>query len=676
MRNEETLSSTISMFQRSTDVICSSQADVVKVDSPRRTPSDWRFVQAQKGSPQPPTAQGMGNLGIADMQHNINIVSPRKRLIDSLGITDNTIRSSRTDATPESTDSQEDSPDGRFPASFPDNDGPRTRPGNDIKPRVRTLGRSQTSPTRSLSTMMRSSRVTYSRQRSFLNDLIDGNGDERRSMGKKSDFDPNSEVLGLPSSWVPSESDDISHTKKAVRSIHELRQSGDNARFREVVDSIFEDIEDQHNSISGRCCSIVDLCNKLFDTKFAHRFSEQGFDERLVNCITINSNIVWVSLAFSTLQILTVGGQASRVFIESLWVKIVDQTPLLLDVEDDLLVLAREPSRGLSKTAQVAVRGLRSRLLPVITAPSPRLSPQFLALECMKATLSSLRETGHTVRFAPTPLLETLLNLLLINTPADPSHEDDLYVSRQIFSILENYSIVTGPFDDHQYHCLQRLSRLHGLFTLDMRDQTRSTLLSYVRVILNLTNKEPTLCDDFSIPEIVSGLVRIVIGEFSHVSTQFVPSEIDALHAVILALGTLINLAEETEKARAMLVRSYDSVAPLQQLLEHFCDSANSMDQAHSVPEVHGNVVAGYLSILLLIICLDTDARLFIKQSLNGEGLAVVFSTAEKFLQYHREVEKDTGNAEAYETESKPTERLEHIINRARLLEEVSDELL
>jgi hypothetical protein len=111
----------------------------------------------------------------------------------------------------------------------------------------------------------------------------------------------------------------------------------------------------------------------------------------------------------------------------------------------------------------------------------------------------------------------------------------------------------------------------------------RPTLMSYVRVILNLTNKEPAVCESFALPELVYGLVEIVIRECSDVSKHPAPNENDALNAVILALGTLINLAETTEKARAMLVQSNNfAISPLQQLLKQFSGSARSLDHVRT----------------------------------------------------------------------------------------------
>lgn len=53
------------------------------------------------------------------------------------------------------------------------------------------------------------------------------------------------------------------------------------------------------------------------------------------------------------------------------------------------------------------------------------------------------------------------------------------------------------------------------------------------------------------------------------------------------------------------------------------------------------NIAIGYLSILLVILCLDEQACSIIQQSLDGNGLVQVLSTVTEFLQYHRTVETD-----------------------------------
>ncbi|KAL4868470.1 wings apart-like protein regulation of heterochromatin-domain-containing protein [Aspergillus spectabilis] len=596
--------------------------------------------------------------------------STRKRLIDSLGIA---VGESRKALNPES----DDAPASAHP--FPGDilDQTASSPTHGLSPRrlseskMRHVERSQrilASPIPRV--MLRSPGVTYSRQRSFLNESIGLTDHEPNRMENAHSFETGRDVLA---SRLVSEDDDNSDSKP-VRSIHELRQAGDNARFREVVDSIFEDMEDTCNSTSERCRSLAELCGKLLDFEFAYRFSEQGFDERLVNCFSNSFDVVSASLALSAYKLILNGGHASRVFSESLWARILDLPSSLLDTEDDLLTLARESYLGLSKAAQASIRAVRSHLHLAMDSSWPCLSPRLLALACTQSSLLVLRERGHAIRPISPAFLDKLVDLMVVNTPKDldgPLSGDRFQFLDLVFSILENSSVISESFDSDHCRCFRRLSQLYRLLSLDHQGHNRQIRLAYIRVILNLTNKELTLCDSFAIPELLSGLVRIVTRESCEISKCSHDNENSALTAVILALGTLINLAEKTELSRAILLHSNGRTGPfLHQLLEQFSCSVNSMDQAHSVPEVHENVVAGYLSILLLTVCLDEQALLQVKDSLKGGGLDLVLSTAEKFLQYHKEVEKDTRTLEAWEQEdSRLTARLEHIINQVRWLE-------
>ncbi|KAL6235423.1 wings apart-like protein regulation of heterochromatin-domain-containing protein [Aspergillus navahoensis] len=639
-------------------------------DDNQPSPSYWHSASRHKHTFQPRghehKSEGDDDLSTSQKDDPTHT---RKRLIDSLGTTgkDDAVIIPIPDDAPESTRfSRVDVADGAESASsYPGSTRTSVRSG------TRDPGRFQESFTAPVPPLFRSSGVTYSRQRSFLNDSLSLTDSEPHGIGSSYQHITKNEPHSAHASRIPPEEDDTNDTRP-VRSIHELRQAGDNARFREVVDSLFEDIEDARTSSSGRCCGLAELCAKLLDPEFVYRFSEQGFDERLVNCTPNGLDIVSASLALSAYKLIINGGHASRVFSEAIWTKILELSPRLLEMEDDLNALAREPLIGLSRTAQASVRGIRSQLLPAIGASSSCLSPQLLAVECTKSSLVVLRQSGHSIRPIPAAFMNRLVDLMMAkasgNMNSPPSTSQTLLL-QTLFSILENYSLISGAFDREHCLCFQRLSQLHSLLFLDHHDRTRQISVSYIRVILNLTNKEPTLCVSFASRELVSGLAKIIAREYCNVSRDSTEHGGRALNEVILALGTLINLSEKTEQSRTILVHSDGCAIPFfHQLLEQFSSSVIAMDQAHSVPEVHRNVVAGYLSILLLTVCHDKRARLLVKDSLDGDTLGLILSTAEKFLQYHREVEKDTHLFETWEQGgSKLTKRMEHIISLVRL---------
>ncbi|CBF77838.1 WAPL family protein [Aspergillus nidulans FGSC A4] len=551
-------------------------------DDNQSSSSYWRSVPRQKHKSEPIGREHEGDNAQSVSQKD-DPTCTRKRLVDSLGTTgnDGAVIIPISDAVPKSAHSSQVNVSNEAELVS-------TRPGStreSVKIVTRDPGRLQnlTGPKPPIS---RSSRFTYSRQRSFLNDPLSLTDSEPLGIGSSYYFDTEKELRSAHVSRIPPAEDDT-HDMKPVRSIHELRQAGDNARFREVVDSLFEDIEDAHTTSSGRCRGLAELCAKLLDSEFVYRFSEQGFDERLVNCTPKSLDIVSASLVLSAYKLIIIGGHASCIFSEAVWAKILELLPQFLDMDADLNTLAREPSIGLSRTAQASVRGIRSHLLPVIGAPSPYLSPQLLAVDCTESSLKVLRQSSHTICSIPASLLNRLVDFLIAKASANMNGHtlaNETHFLLALFSILENYSVISEPFDRDHRLCFQRLSQLHGLLFLDHYDRSRQVSMSYVRVILNLTNREPTLCASFASQELVSGLAKIVVGNFSNVSNRSLVQEGDSLNEVILALGTLINLSEKTEQARAILVHADGSAVPIfHQLLEQFSSSINAMDQVRNM---------------------------------------------------------------------------------------------
>lgn len=90
--------------------------------------------------------------------------------------------------------------------------------------------------------------------------------------------------------------------------------------------------------------------------------------------------------------------------------------------------------------------------------------------------------------------------------------------------------------------------------------------------------------------------------------------------------------------------------------------------QAHSVLEVHHNVAVGYLAVLLQALCLHTGARMRIKESLHPNGLTIIMSTVNEFLQYHQKIEQELHSAQANEA-SGFLVRLQDLINEIQRID-------
>lgn len=97
--------------------------------------------------------------------------------------------------------------------------------------------------------------------------------------------------------------------------------------------------------------------------------------------------------------------------------------------------------------------------------------------------------------------------------------------------------------------------------------------------------------------------------------------------------------------------------------------SLTQIAQAHSVLEVHHNVAVGYLAVLLLAICLHTDVRAQVKRSMRSDGLSVVMSTVEEFLQYHRKIELELYPLQANGGPSGFIVRLQSLVSQIQRVE-------
>ena len=84
---------------------------------------------------------------------------------------------------------------------------------------------------------------------------------------------------------------------------------------------------------------------------------------------------------------------------------------------------------------------------------------------------------------------------------------------------------------------------------------------------------------------------------------------------------------------------------------------------------MHHNVVVGYLAVLLLALCLNTDARLQVQKSLHPEGLITLVSIVNEFSQYHRKVEEEPIPFAARDEACSFHVRLQDLVSRIQRME-------
>ncbi|KAJ5414471.1 hypothetical protein N7509_001098 [Penicillium cosmopolitanum] len=557
-----------------------------------------------------------------------NTTPGRRRLVDALGTRERSIDRTSSNGF---TDSQLSSP---------------VASQSPIRPRdtgAESLSNSQREllapePTTAPSPHFLGGKVTYARQRSFLDDL-NLSGDISAGIEGDDLFSPKGLTEALPRARLY-EIEDATNDDGAVRSIHELRQAGGNARYRSAIESIFEDIEDAQISVSGRCGALAQICGKLLDPKQARQFAECGFDKRIVDCLSRDLDLVSATLAFSAFGLSSAGRSLPYIIATAAWPKLLETAPILLSVQKDVSVVACARENNLSKVTQGIVQDIAPKIQSKLFADvdDSEFSPRLLALFCLRVTISAFQEKGESPSGLSTGLLRQLVDILL----SECSHGSKQPIGKgrsQVLVLglvlLETHTTSSSLLQDEYCDALKSLPALHSLLQVpgDSDEVGQELQNLYIRVILNVTNSSADLCDHYATSPMIEALAEISEG-------------ISSLDTVILTLGALINLTEQSEKSRAMFLNTSresaaESESILDQLVHLFLEHVESTAQADSVPEVHHNVAVGYLAVLLLSLCLDRGVRLQVKEILQPKDLSVVMSTVDEFMQYHQKIEQE-----------------------------------
>lgn len=425
-------------------------------------------------------------------------------------------------------------------------------------------------------------RVTYARQRSFRtqNDMdssMTGTNGVKSASASQEDpflFDLNTPLLPSKPATTPTDLDESNDTGPGtVRSLHELRRAGGNARYQAVIESIFEDLEDKSASTSRKRSGLIQLCSKLIDPDFARRFVSNSLEKRLSRCTENESDMICRYLSICIYALLLTLASISPAVLSTCHAQILNAAPFLITERRDISELSKLRTTNMSKAGQTSLRNLSAELRDSKIWPetSPaNLSPQNMTLRALELAVRKVREAGDQSSTIPSSLLAQVVELLLQYSLGGGALEDDLLVLEMTFSILESYTVGLPCLDGEQEKILKRLARLGSLLA-QLGERTdalsRQIQILQIRLILNITNNNPSLCDDFATPDLVGALARLVLVNFGAVAEDLASGSGDKkeslLDTVILALGTLINLGECSGASRRLFLQMKSGEAVL-----------------------------------------------------------------------------------------------------------------
>lgn len=363
-----------------------------------------------------------------------------------------------------------------------------------------------------------------------------------------------------------------------LRSIHELREAGGNVRLLTEIEILVDDIEDRSSSLSSRRGRLLELGQRLEEAPVQQLFTEHAFGMRLLTCLANDGDPILKTLFAAAILKLVSGFQSLQTVKQLGGPPLVELLVSLLELDEDMISIAKNRDLNMSKAVQSDLRkywnGVRNSNAWRAGTPSS-MTPHVLALQCLEYMVRLGRELGQADQILERQAVMQVVRLLdcSVSSCPSPSHESPSTEFRLVVSILESCTIAVDA-DSERYlwadATLEPIANLLPSMFSRFRSIPEALTALTLRLYLNITNNNPQACAIFSKPNILRPIFEIVISHFELVSCERASKNLK-LDSLILALGTLINLAEwNTEVPRFMMELQYQDLAFLQRFFDLF----------------------------------------------------------------------------------------------------------
>lgn len=422
-------------------------------------------------------------------------------------------------------------------------------------------------------------RATYSSQRSYLangasNETDDASmldlplADDRlpvatATAGKRQKTEAPTLIAGVLEDPKRAELDALQNN--SMRTIHELRESGENVRHVTDTEALFDEIDGQGVVSMGlKRERLLELLRRLQDPAYCRLVLDQGFDTRLLAQSTSQdgSAITDALLAMAVLHLVaTPSGAQSTSQIYGICA--ADLLASSLSRDQDLISVARDRRSNISRKGQTDLEGFLESLShsSIWRGATPaKLSSRLIGLQGLDYLVRKRREAGCKTEILPPRTIQRLVELLPSAPATSVKHPnaDLLLETRLVVSILESCTISGVTHDDEQWteYTLEPILAVFPWLTCRPETEVEGTRMLILRLYLNLTNKNPRLCQGFARLEVISAMVEVVSSHFRIMSKpEKRLGSSSMLDTLILALGTLINLVEWSPAVRLMVIR-------------------------------------------------------------------------------------------------------------------------
>lgn len=472
--------------------------------------------------------------------------------------------------------------------------GPLITPSQDRIPNAASLGK--------LSMPLQGGRlkVTYARQRSFVDDDVPGAMVEVAA--------PN-DPPQLQSKWhsaetvIQTKSDDsleesVNPQSSMMRSIYELRKAGSNARAVCNMEALFDDVKGETGlSLECRVSRLLDLIVKLQDIPYCRLFIGQGLDLRLLSCLDLDNSLALKALFAAAILNLLMPSICLSKLHQTRDPRLSKLLLELLGQEGNLEVLVKKA--GFMKSGVEQANFQRSwdslqksaawgRVRPLV------LTARVISLQCLEYLARHAHKSSQPAAAIPPHVFWSVARILnpdfsvSVRKPNPRSQLD----SQLALSILETYTTSDSSLIEETIWKGKTLGYLKGFLPLlnTWREEEIGTLRTLtLRLYLNLMNNRPQLCKAFATTDVVSALLSIIVSNFRCLAQDSSDDPKFWLDDLILALGSMINLAEWCNTAPQLVMKlRFEDASFLDILL-----------QLYTSKQVEAQEVSGLFSFLI-----------------------------------------------------------------------------
>ena len=414
-------------------------------------------------------------------------------------------------------------------------------------------------------------RITYARQRSYLAE--DDTVEEAFYTHSIEQDSPKPKTRLLTNKRSSSRHqndsvfDDISDVAKIeggrMRNIHELRKAGSDVRSASEMEAILDDIDNGSSlSLTFKCSRLLELVIRLEDVTQSRLFIDSGFNTRLPKYNERSANAVFNALLTILILYLlrpsiTVSYSSRQNFDENL--RFLGG---FLDDEQDLMQVTKDRSSQFSASVQKDLEKFGNALLksPVWKPWAPStLTTRVICLKAFEYVAQSVGTSPGSSSDLDRFLMSSILRQLKSHVSCSIQHtklsvDYNLRLTISILELLTTYNMMIHKADLFTEETIDILTQLLPALDTWPGETVTAFRTSLLRLYLNITNNNITICQGFAKPSVMQAMLTLVVSHFKCLfllKSQHKPEE--KLDTLILSLGSLINLVEFSDTACALI---------------------------------------------------------------------------------------------------------------------------